>query len=183
MLGVAEKCSKTIRTKGVSVIKARFGAYRTVIEGVKDSKDNYIFVFDPKCIFYNDTHEEKREQGYKILKHNLLTGSENLQIGCYRKAVVYISVETEQSTYEDRGEALSHFLQFLTEHKKIRPIHLVFHQYDLYPIPHMEQFLKESAKYHIHNSIVVESHSKLQRIYGKKAAQRIITSCQTTVLA
>ncbi|MDM5152525.1 hypothetical protein QUF88_00370 [Bacillus sp. DX1.1] len=191
MLGVAGKYSKAIRTlknmnggeRVVDVIKARFGAYRTVIEGVRDSKDNYIFIFDPKGIFYNDTHEEKREQGYQLLKHDLLAGYEILQIGTYEKAVVYISVETEQSTYKDRGEALSSFLQYLTECKNIGPIHLVFHQYDLYPIPHMEQFLKESATYHVQNSIVVESQSALQHIYGKEAAQRIITSYNTTILA
>ncbi|SCB71544.1 Uncharacterized protein BWGO95_05790 [Bacillus mycoides] len=100
-----------------------------------------------------------------------------------QKAVVYISVETQASTYQDRGEALSSFLQHLTECKNIRPIHLVFHQYDLYPIPHMEQFLKESVTYHIYHSIVVESHSALQHIYGEEAAQRIITSYNTTILA
>lgn len=96
---------------------------------------------------------------------------------------MYISVETKTSTYQERGEALSNFLQYLTECKNIRPIHLVFHQYDLYPIPHMEQFLKESATYHIQHSIVVESQSALQYIYGKEAAQRIITSYNTTILA
>lgn len=100
-----------------------------------------------------------------------------------KKSVVYISIETETSTYQERGEALSNFLQYLTECKNIRPINLVFHQYDLYPIPHMEQFLQESATYHIHHSIVVESQSALQHIYGKEAAQRIITSYNTTILA
>ncbi|MDM5436252.1 hypothetical protein QUG02_27670 [Bacillus hominis] len=165
------------------VIKARFEAYKSVIKGVKETTDDIIFIFDPKEIFYEDTHKEKREQGYRILKHNLLAVYETLQIEVNRKAVVYISVETEVSTYQDRGEALSNFLQYLTECKNIRTIHLVFHQYDLYPIPHMEQFLKESATYDIHNSIVVESQSTLQYIYGKEAAQRIISSYNATILA
>ncbi|PGP64778.1 hypothetical protein CN998_26585 [Bacillus cereus] len=191
MLGVAKKYTKVIRAlremneveKVADVIKARFGAYKSVIEGVKETTDDYIFIFDPKGTFYEDTHKEKREQGYHILKHDLLTGYETFQMDIKQKAVVYISVETQASTYQDRGEALSDFLQYLTECKNIRPIHLVFHQYDLYPIPHMEQFLKESATYHIHHSIVVESQSELQHIYGKEAAQRIITSYNTTILA
>ncbi|MGH0686612.1 TraM recognition domain-containing protein [Bacillus mycoides] len=191
MLGVAKKYTKVIRAlremnegeRVAGVIKSRFGAYKSVIEGVKETTDDFIFIFDPKGIFYEDTHKEKREQGYHILKHDLLAGYETLQMDIKQKAVVYISVETQASTYQDRGEALSDFLQYLTECKNIRPIHLVFHQYDLYPIPHMEQFLKESATYHIHHSIVVESQSSLQHIYGKEAAQRIITSYNTTILA
>ncbi|MDR4369722.1 hypothetical protein FO514_34100, partial [Bacillus cereus] len=65
----------------------------------------------------------------------------------------------------------------------IRPSHLVFNKYDLYPIPQMEQFLKESATYHIQHLIVVDSQSALQHIYGNVAAQRIITSNNTTILA
>ncbi|MGH0941471.1 hypothetical protein ACQVTS_09015 [Bacillus mycoides] len=191
MLGVVKKYTKVIIAlkelnegeKVAGVIKARFGAYKTVIEGVKENANDFIFIFDPKGIFYEDTHHEKRKQGYHILKHDLLTGYETLQMDIKQKAVVYISVETETSTYQDRGEALSSFLLYLTECKNIRPIHLVFHQYDLYPIPHMEQFLKESATYHIQHSIVVESQSALQHIYGKEAAQRIITSYNTTILA
>lgn len=191
MLGVAKKYTKVIRAlremnegeKVAGVIKARFGAYKSVVEGMKETTDDYIFIFDPKGIFYEDTHNEKREQGYRIFKHDLLAGYETLQMDIGQKAVVYISVETQTSTYQDRGEALSDFLQYLTECKNIRPIHLVFHQYDLYPIPHMEQFLKESATYHIHHSIVVESQSELQHIYGKEAAQRIITLYNTTILA
>ncbi|MDM5191398.1 TraM recognition domain-containing protein [Bacillus hominis] len=191
MLAVAKNYTKVIKAlrevnegeKVAGVIKARFGAYKSVIEGVKKTTDDFIFIFDPKGIFYEDTHKEKREQGYHILKHDLFVGYETLQIDRYQKVVVYIRVETEQSTYEERGEALSNFLQHLTECKNIRPIHLVFHQYDLYPIPHMEQFLRESATYHIHHSIVVESQSALQHIYGKETAQRIITSYNTTILA
>ncbi|MBJ7961710.1 MULTISPECIES: TraM recognition domain-containing protein [Bacillus] len=191
MLGVAKKYTKVIRAlkevnereKVAGVIEARFGAYKSVIEGVKETNDDFIFIFDPKGIFFEDTYKEKQEQGYHILKHDLFVGYETLQIDRYQKVVVYIRVETEQSTYEERGEALSNFLQHLTECKNIRPIHLVFHQYDLYPIPHMEQFLKECATYHIHHSIVVESQSVLQQIYGKEAAQRIITSYNTTILA
>ncbi|PFM56098.1 hypothetical protein COJ48_28985 [Bacillus cereus] len=191
MLGVAKKYTKVIRAlkemnegeKVVGVIKARFGAYKSVIEGVKETTDDFIFIFDPKGIFCEDTHHEKREQGYHIFKHDLLAGYETLQMDLKQKAVVYISIETETSTYQDRGEALSSFLQYLTECKNIRPIHLVFHQYDLYPIPHMEQFLQESVTYHIHHSIVVESQSALQHIYGIEAAQRIITSYNTTILA
>ncbi|WP_329767466.1 TraM recognition domain-containing protein [Bacillus nitratireducens] len=191
MLGVAKKYTRVIKAlRGVDgrdmipgVIKARFGGYRSVIERLNEATDKFIFIFDPKGMFYEDTHKEKQEQGYHILKHDLLTGYETLQMDIKQKAVVYISVETQASTYQDRGEALSNFLQYLTECKNIRPIHLVFHQYDLYPIPHMEQFLKESATYHIHHSIVVESQSELQHIYGKEAAQRIITSYNTTILA
>ncbi|MBM6647102.1 TraM recognition domain-containing protein [Bacillus sp. RIT 809] len=188
MLGVAKKYTRMIKELvGVDmipgVIKACFGAYRSVIERLNEATDNFIFIFDPKGIFYEDTHMEKQEQGYHILKHDLLAGYETLQMDIKQKAVVYIRVETEQSTYEERGEALSSFLLNLTECKNIRPIHLVFHQYDLYPIPHMEQFLKASATYHIHHSIVVESQSVLQQIYGKEAAQRIITSYNTTILA
>ncbi|MDR4987080.1 hypothetical protein CN491_26010 [Bacillus cereus] len=187
MFGVAKKYTKVIRALGkkrtAGAIKARFGAYKSVIEGVKKTTDDFIFIFDPKGFFYEDTHNEKREQGYRILKHDLLAGYETLQMDLKQKEVVYISVETQASTYQDRGEALSSFLQHLTECKNIRPIHLVFHQYDLYPIPHMEQFLKESVTYHIYHSIVVESHSALQHIYGKEAAQRIITSYNTTILA
>ncbi|MGG5805727.1 TraM recognition domain-containing protein [Bacillus mycoides] len=191
MLGVAKKYKKVIRAlkemnereKVAGVIKARFGAYKSVIEGVKETNDDFIFIFDPKGIFFEDTYKEKQEQGYRILKHDLLAGYEVLQMDIKQKSVVYISVETETSTYQDRGEALSSFLLYLTECKNIRPIHLVFHQYDLYPIPHMEQFLKDSATYHIHHSIVVESQSALQHIYGKEAAQRIITSYNTTILA
>ncbi|PGW12146.1 hypothetical protein COD90_21565 [Bacillus cereus] len=191
MLGVAKKYTKVIRAlkelnegeKVAGVIKARFWAYKSVIEGVKETTDDFIFIFDSKGIFYEDTHHEKREQGYHIIKHDLLTGYETLEVDLIQKSVVYISVETEISTYQDRGEALSSFLLYLTEYKNIRPIHLVFHQYDLYPIPHMEQFLKDSATYHIHHSIVVESQSTLQHIYGKEEAQRIITSYNTTILA
>ncbi|RAN85220.1 TraM recognition domain-containing protein [Bacillus sp. SRB_331] len=191
MLGVAKKYTKVIRAlkemnerkKIAGVIKARFGAYKSVIEGVNETNDDFIFIFDPKGIFFEDTYKGKQEQGYHILKHDLLAGYETLQMDIKQKAVVYISVETETSTYQDRGEALSSFLLYLTECKNIRPIHLVFHQYDLYPIPHMEQFLKDSATYHIHHSIVVESQSALQQIYGKEAAQRIITSYNTTILA
>ncbi|CAH2465190.1 MULTISPECIES: hypothetical protein [Bacillus cereus group] len=191
MLGVAKKYTKVIRAlkemnereKVAGVIEARFGAYKSVIEGVKETNDDFIFIFDPKGIFFEDTYKEKQEQGYHILKHDLLAGYETLQMDIKQKSVVYISVETETSTYQDRGEALSSFLLYLTECKNIRPIHLVFHQYDLYPIPHMEQFLKDSATYHIHHSIVVESQSALQHIYRKEAAQRIITSYNTTILA
>ncbi|WP_002151010.1 TraM recognition domain-containing protein [Bacillus cereus] len=191
MLEVEKKYTKVIRAlrevnegeKIAGVIKARFEAYKSVIKGVKETTDDIIFIFDPKGIFYKDTHKEKREQGYRILKHDLLAGYETLQIDVNRKAVLYISVETEVSTYQDRGEALSNFLQYLTECKNIRPIHLIFHQYDLYPIPHMEQFLRESATYDIHNSIIVESQSTLQHIYGKEAAKRIISSYNTTILA
>jgi hypothetical protein len=191
MLGVAKKYTRMIkalrgldgRDMNPSVIKTGFGAYRSVIEKLKEAKEQFIFIFDPKGIFYEDTHQEKQEQGYQILQHDLFVGYETLQIDRYQKVVVYIRVETEQSTYEERGEALSNFLQHLIECKNIRPIHLVCHQYDLYPIPHMEQFLKESATYHIHHSIVVESQSALQHIYGKEAAQRIITSYNTTILA
>ncbi|EOO71247.1 MULTISPECIES: TraM recognition domain-containing protein [Bacillus cereus group] len=191
MLGIAKKYKKVIRAvreinegeKDTGVIKARFGAYKSVIECVKETTNDFIFIFDPKGIFYEDTHKEKREQGYHIFKHDLLAGYETLQIDVNRKAVVYISVETEVSTYQDRGEALSSFLQSLIECKNIRPIHLIFYQYDLYPIPHMEQFLRESATYDIHNSIIFESQSTLQHIYGKEAEKRIISSYNTTILA
>ncbi|EJP83699.1 hypothetical protein IC3_05144 [Bacillus cereus VD142] len=140
MLGVAKKYTKVIRAlkelnegeKVAGMIKARFGAYKTVIEGLKENTNDFIFIFDPKGIFYEDTYHQKRKQGYHIIKHDLLTGYEMLEMDVKQKAVVYISVETETSTYQDRGEALSNFLQHLTECKNIRPIHLVFHQYDLY---------------------------------------------------
>ncbi|KKZ91365.1 hypothetical protein B4147_5939 [Bacillus wiedmannii] len=191
MLGVAKKYTKVIRAlkeldereRVAGVIKARFGAYKSVIEGMRETNDDFIFIFDPKGIFFEDTHHEKQKQGYHIIKHDLLTGYETLEMDVKQKSVVYISIETETSTYQERGEALSNFLQYLTECKNIRPIHLVFHQYDLYPIPHMEQFLKESATDHIQHSIVVESQSALQHIYGKETAQRIITSYNTTILA
>lgn len=88
MLGVAKKYTKVIRAlkelnegeKVAGVIKARFGAYKTVIEGVKKTTDDFIFIFDPKGIFYEDTHQEKRKQGYQIIKHDLLTGYETLQM-------------------------------------------------------------------------------------------------------
>ncbi|WJE84576.1 TraM recognition domain-containing protein [Bacillus sp. DX3.1] len=191
MLGVIQKRSRVLQLvkdvngggKDVSIVKARDEAYQEVTEEVNRSKKNFIFIFDPKGNFYEDTHQQKQAQGYHIVRHNLLTDSDPVQLEHYQKVVMYISMDTVTSTYEDRGEALSHFLHFLTERKKIRPIHLVFYQFDLYPIPHMEQFLKESATYHIRTSIVVESHSVLQRIYGKRGAKRIATSCQTTVLA
>ncbi|MBC6973965.1 TraM recognition domain-containing protein [Bacillus sp. Xin] len=191
MLGVIQRCSGLLQTvkgwnqeeKGVDVTKAPQEAYRTVIEGVRKAKQKYIFIFDPTSQFFEDTHQQKQKQGYQVVQHDLLSGTDSLQLEHYQKVVIYIHVNTMISTYEDRGEALSHFLHFLTEKKKIRPIHLVFYQLNLYPIPHMEQFLKESAAYNIRTSIVVESHSVLQRIYGKHGAKRIATSCQTTVLA
>lgn len=167
----------------MDVTKASQEAYRTVIEDVKKAKQQFIFIFDPTGQFYEDTHQQKLAQGYRILKHNLLSDTVSLDYESNQKVIMYVSIDTITSNYEDRGEALSHFLHFLTEKKKIRPIHLVFYQFDLYPIPHMEQFLKESATYKIRTSIIVESHSVLQRIYGKHGAKRITTSCQTTVLA
>lgn len=70
MLGVAKKYTKLIRVlkelnereKVAGVIKARFGAYKLVIEGVKETTDNFIFIFDPKGNFYEDTHHKKRKQ-------------------------------------------------------------------------------------------------------------------------
>ncbi|MGG3523524.1 TraM recognition domain-containing protein [Bacillus pseudomycoides] len=191
MLGVIQRCSELLQAmeifdrgeKGVDVTKASQEAYRTVIEGVKKAEQKFIFIFDPTGQFYEDTHQQKLAQGYRILKHNLLSDTVSLDYESNQKVIMYVSIDTITSNYEDRGEALSHFLHFLTEKKKIRPIHLVFYQFDLYPIPHMEQFLKESATYKIRTSIIVESHSVLQRIYGKHGAKRITTSCQTTVLA
>lgn len=129
MLGVDKKYTKVIRAlkelnegeKVAGVIKARFGAYNSVIEGVKETTDDFIFIFDPKGIFYEDTHHEKRKKGYRIIKHDLLTGYETLQMNLKQKSVVYISVETEISTYQERGEALSKFLQYLTECNKANP--------------------------------------------------------------
>lgn len=191
MLGVIQRCSGLLQAvgifnrgeKGVDVTKASQEAYRTVIEGVRKAKQKFIFIFDPTDQVYEDTHRQKLAQGYHIVKHNLLSDTVFLDDENNQKVIMYVSIDTVTSTYEDRGEALSHFLHFLTEKKKIRPIHLVFYQFDLYPIPHIEQFLKESATYNIRTSIVVESHSVLQRIYGKHGAKRIATSCQTTVLA
>lgn len=59
MLGVAKKYTKVIRAlkemnegeKVAGVIKARFGAYKSVIEGVEETNDDFIFIFDPKGIF------------------------------------------------------------------------------------------------------------------------------------
>lgn len=59
MLGVAKKYTKLIRVlkelnereKVAGVIKARFGAYKSVIEGVKETTDDFIFIFDPKGNF------------------------------------------------------------------------------------------------------------------------------------
>lgn len=191
MLGVIQRCSGFLQAmkssnqgeKGVDVIRASQEAYQTVIEGVRKAEQRFIFIFDPTGQFYEDTHQQKLKQGYRILKYDLLSETVSLDYEDHQKVVTYISIDTSNSTYADRGEALSHFLHFLTEKKKIRPIHLVFYQFNLYPIPHMEQFLKESVAYNIRTSIVVESHSVLQRIYGKHGANRITTSCQTTVLA
>ncbi|MBY0596943.1 hypothetical protein [Bacillus bingmayongensis] len=191
MLGVIQRCSGLLQTvkdwnrgeKGVDVTETPQEAYRTVIESVRKAKQKYIFIFDPTGQFFEDTHQKKRKQGYQVVQRDLLSGTDSLQLEHYQKVVMYIHVNTMASTYEDRGEALSHFLHFLTEKKKIRPIHLVFYQFDLYPIPHMEQFLAKSSIHHIQTSIVVESHSVLQYIYGKQGAQRITTSCDTTALA
>lgn len=170
------------RVKGSDVVKAQFGDYTTVIEGLKESEENYIFIFDPQGVFYESTSREKRDQGYQLIRFNLLDDCETLKFEEYKKAVVYINVETMYSTYEERGEALSKFLKHLIECKNISPIHLVFHQYDLYPIPHMEQFLQVSAAYNIQNYIVVESQSSLQRIYGKEIAYRILNNSKHVIL-
>lgn len=81
-----------------------------VIEGVKETTNDFIFIFNPKGIFYEDTHQEKRKQGYYIIKHDLLTGYKTLEMDVKQKSVVYISIEKETSTYQERGEALSNFL-------------------------------------------------------------------------
>lgn len=59
MLGVAKKYTKVIRAlkelnegeKVAGVIKARFGAYKTVIEGVKKTTDDFIFILIRKASF------------------------------------------------------------------------------------------------------------------------------------
>ncbi|MDC2867335.1 TraM recognition domain-containing protein [Bacillus sp. BP-3] len=191
MLGVVRRCLGLLqatkglnqREKGIDVTKASQEAYKAVIRDVKKSKQKYIFIFDPDGQLFKDTHKHKQDQGYHVIQQSLLSNSEPLPINDHQKVVMYISIDLVTSTYQDRGEALSRFLQFLTEKKKIRPIHLVFYQFNHYPIPHMEQFLQESKTYNIQTSIVVESHSVLQSIYGKQGAQRITTSCHTTTLA
>ncbi|MBK5432199.1 TraM recognition domain-containing protein [Bacillus mycoides] len=170
------------RVKGSDIVKAQSGDYTAVIEGLKESEENYIFIFDPKGVFYESTSREKRAQGYQLIRYNLLHDCENLKFEDYKKAVVYINVETMFSTYEERGEALSKFLRYLIESQNISPIHLVFHQFDLYPIPHMEQFLQISAAYNIQNYIVIESPSSLQRIYGKETAYRILNNSKHVIL-
>lgn len=170
------------RVKSSDIVKAQFGDYKTVIEGLKESEENYIFIFDPKGVFYESTSREKRDQGYQLIRYNLLDDCENLKFEDYKKAVIYINVETMFSTYEERGEALSKFLRHLIESQNISTIHLVFHQFDLYPIPHMEQFLQISAAYNIQNYIVVESKSSLQRIYGKETAYRILNNSKHVIL-
>ncbi|MYW22844.1 TraM recognition domain-containing protein [Bacillus thuringiensis] len=190
MFNRAKKYTGVIKTlknpkggvKSSDIVKAQFGDYKTVIEGLKESEENYIFIFDPKGVFYESTSREKRDQGYQLIRYNLLDDCENLKFEDYKKAVVYINVETMFSTYEERGEALSKFLRHLIESQNISPIHLVFHQFDLYPIPHMEQFLQISAAYNIQNYIVVESQSSLQRIYGKETAYRILNNSKHVIL-
>lgn len=73
MLGVAKKYTKVIRAlkelnegeKVAGVIKARFGAYKTVIEGVRKTTDDFIFIFDPKGIFYEDTIKKNENKDIK----------------------------------------------------------------------------------------------------------------------
>ncbi|EJR30903.1 hypothetical protein III_05526 [Bacillus mycoides] len=75
ILGVAKKYTKVIRAlrevnegeKVAGVIKARFGAYKSVIEGVKETTDDFIFIFDPKGIFYHFSQE------YSFLKERLVS--------------------------------------------------------------------------------------------------------------
>ncbi|KIV72659.1 hypothetical protein SZ39_2479 [Bacillus mycoides] len=41
-----------MKEKDVGAIKARFGTYKSVIEGVKGTTADFIFIFNPKGIFY-----------------------------------------------------------------------------------------------------------------------------------
>lgn len=71
MLGVAKKYTKVIRAlkemnereKVAGVIEARFGAYKSVIEGVKETNDDFIFIFDPKGIFLKTHTKRNKSKG------------------------------------------------------------------------------------------------------------------------
>lgn len=71
MLGVAKKYTKVIRAlkelnegeKVAGVIKARFGAYKAVIEGVKENANDFIFILIQKVSFMKIPITKNKNKG------------------------------------------------------------------------------------------------------------------------
>ncbi|WP_144518282.1 type IV secretory system conjugative DNA transfer family protein [Bacillus thuringiensis] len=157
------------------------------IPNVKQEEKNIIVVESRKKEIYYATNQTKAEQGYEIVQLDLLHPQfeERLQgiivNAAQQKFVLYISANLFDSTYQERGERLQKVFDLLQEKTLERDVHLYLEEYELYPIPNLVSWLQVARKKGMYLSLIVQSHASLQQIYGKEAANQILTNCERTL--
>lgn len=157
------------------------------IPNVKQEEKNIIVVVSGKQEIYHATHQTKEKQGYEIVQLDFLHPQfekrlqDRLVHVTDRKFVVYIHANLFDSTYQERGERLQKLFGLVQETAREQAIHLFLEEYELYPIPNLLSFLQVVRKKGMYLSLIVQSHASLQQIYGKEAANQILTNCERTL--
>jgi hypothetical protein len=150
----------------------------------QEKEKNIIVIESMKKETYYFTHQMKVEQGYQVLRLDLLSPyfHERLQelLSCHpqQKFILYIHVDIVGSTYEERGERVQNMLRIFLEQSSIQAMQVYLDEYDMYPIPHLAKVLCVTRGYQMEISIVVKKyHTQLQQIHGKDVANQVLTNC------
>lgn len=149
----------------------------------QEKEKNIIVIESMKKETYYFTHQMKVEQGYQVLRLDLLSPyfHERLQelLSCHpqQKFILYIHVDIVGSTYEERGERVQNMLRIFLEQSSIQAMQVYLDEYDMYPIPHLAKVLCVTRGYQMEISIVVKYHTQLQQIHGKDVANQVLTNC------
>ncbi|PFK11210.1 TraM recognition domain-containing protein [Bacillus cereus] len=161
--------------------------FYTNINVRQEEEKNIIVIESMKKEAYHATHQTKVEQGYLVLQLDLLSPHfhgmlrEVLSQYQHQKFILYIHVNVVESTYQERGEQVQKLLHILIEQQSKKAMHIYFDEYEMYPIPNIDKFLCVTQGYQMGISIIVQYHSQLQQIHGKRIANQVLTNCDRTL--
>ncbi|MED1560095.1 TraM recognition domain-containing protein [Bacillus paramycoides] len=150
---------------------------------VSKEEEKNVIVIDSQKEVYHATHQTKSEQGYRVLQLELLSPHfyeifrGMLASYQHQKFILYIHVNGLENTYQERGEQIQKLFNVLQKQTLERDVHLYLDEYEMYPIPGLLHVLNTMKSKKVSISIIVQSHSHLQHIYGKKVADQIAFNC------
>ncbi|MCI0767287.1 type IV secretory system conjugative DNA transfer family protein [Bacillus sp. TL12] len=154
---------------------------------VGQEERNIIVIESMKKEMYHVTHQTKSKQGYQVLQLDLLhpyfdeTFHEIIASPQQQKFILYIHVNGLENTYQERGEQIQKLFNVLQKQTLKRDVHLYLDEYEMYPIPGLLHVLNVMKSKRVSVSIIVQSHSHLQQIYGKEVANQILENCDQTL--
>ena len=153
-------------------------------------QEKSLLIVDPHKKEFTYTHNEKLEQGYRILNYDLSSetifedfrndlnsyGSDKLAI-YLNNSNVFSAFLTEITAKEHGLLVQELFGILLNDEVWNQSLHIIFDDYELYPLPDMAKFLSNTMAHNIGVSIILQELNVLKRIYEKEFAS-IIEKCE-----